>query len=427
LKEKITAMRTNVQEQNITYTIGDNTQAISVNIRMPLNCPPPPNIPIPPTVIPCLEASANAARISKTVAVIDGKKADHEWNKSLKNTNYKLLAKLTQCSSGENFPCEEVVLAHHPSTVNGSLHCFTENGLTSDITIDHTCFKGALYREYYNEYRTFLITLTNRWIELLSTEVWPGSKCYSYAINDGSNMEHFTEEKDYYKRCDIEKNKDQNATRDDTNICGSTLCCDNFEDHELKCYDFRKDTSKGNWISKITGGSCIGDKCMIDDLKVQILFSYTVRTDNINIETGNKTVVGLSVSNIIRKLSENASDVADICKLNQNSSEDCGLSGVDWANKYTTGQANYCKMGECCTRQTNPNGNINYKCTDSGSGCDIDQTNMRFQFDAHAKCISDNQSTNANAKQIEILPGELTSAGEAIGLEEGKSITDNGA
>jgi len=84
-------------------------------------------------------------------------------------------------------------------------------------------------------------------------------------------------------------------------------------------------------------------------------------------------------------------------------------------------------MGECCTRQTNPNGNINYKCTDSGSGCDIDQTNMRFQFDAHAKCISDNQSTNANAKQIEILPGELTSAGEAIGLEEGKSITDNGA
>jgi len=40
--------------------------------------------------------------------------------------------------------------------------------------------------------------------------------------------------------------------------------------------------------------------------------------------------------------------------------------------------------------------------------------------------MSDNMQTQTGAKQIEILPGQLTEAGENIGLRDGAAITDNG-
>jgi len=416
-----TNLQAKIQEQanNIELrTIEDST----IIIKMPTNCPAPPEVTVPPAVLPCLGAAATARRISATVAVIDGKKADHQWRESLKNTNYKALGEITQCSHGQDFPCKETVLAHHPATQDGTLHCFIENKLVSDLNIDFKCFKNALVSEYYNEYKNFLVQTAQKWIDIIEEKVFPGKICQSYKYADSSTYEAFTSIQNFKDLCANETGK-ADEDRNDVNMCGVQNCCDTAEDvTTLVCVSEVIDDAKGTWGHTLTGGNCPEtNECYIDDLELKISFDYAnpVVTGEIDIAAESSTIVRLTQLEILAKLQENASDRTTVCQANTSALQSCGLTiPADDAQKFTSGSAHYCMPNECCQR----NSDDNHVCithtstTSYGTttySCSNDNTEFWFNNDMYAKCLEDNQTySEQDATQAGTLAGgEVTAEG----------------
>merc|ERR1712048_582742 len=424
---------------------------MGVTVKLPTHCPPPPVIKVPQVVVPCLEASAKASKISSTIAHIDGKKADHEWHDALKNTNYKMLAKATTCSNNVPFPCDETVLAHHPSKAMGSLHCFTETTEQADISIDHECFRGALLKEYYVEYKNFLEQLAIKWTRLLGLEVWPGEKCFSYqAESAGVETNAYTNLNDFFAACEANK-LITDGSRDDEPLCGSMNCCNNYNTHTLPCVDKRVDTTRGYWKYEIHGGNCSGDLCTIEDLQLDIKFHFNGKSDVIDVQAENRTFVGLSVADILTKLIAKGNDPKDFCKLNKEPGKVCGINHINAGDEFHSGHLHYCMEDECCvksgktTYKKGPNGeylvdahgkkirdtSAKYECKPpvgiAGTQCPPN-TEPHFHYQFWSSCMHQNtQSTQGgDSAQIEILAGKTTEFGKNMDVRDGESLSADG-
>lgn len=422
----------------------------TITIKLPTHCPPPPVIKVPQVVVPCLEASAKASKISSTIAHIDGKKADHEWHDALKNTNYKMLAKATTCSNNVPFPCDETVLAHHPSQAMGSLHCFTETTEQADISVDHDCFKGALLKEYYIEYKNFLEQLAIKWTKLLGLEVWPGEKCFSYqAIAAGVDTHAYDNLNDFFAACEANKLV-TDGTRNDERICGSSHCCNNYDAETLPCADKRVDTTRGYWKYEIHGGNCTGDLCTIEDLKLDIKFHFNGKTDVIDVQAENRTFVGLSVADILTKLIAKGNDPKDFCKANSTPEGPCGLNHVVPGQEFHSGHLHYCMPDECCVKEgktiyeKDASGNYVYEngkkkkfsshqyvCKPpvgiAGTQCPENHY-KHFDYEFWSSCMHRNtQSTQGkDSAQIEILAGKTTEYGKNMDVRDGEALLADG-
>jgi hypothetical protein len=422
LQRTINDMRASMTQDRFEYE--DESQ--NTFIQMPTHCPPPPSIPIPPMIVPCLEAAANGSRISQTVARIDGQKADHEWREALKNTNYKMLGEITQCTSGEQFPCDETILAHHPKEEQGSLHCFTENHMTGDMTVSHRCFGGALQKTYFLEYKAFLISIARKWTQLLEEKIWPGMKCFKYGYD--VNTQQFDSEGEFFNACQHQVELGDDDSRDDALLCGTSRCCNNYQSFTLQCFDERPDHSKGFWREIVQGGACneMTDMCSIEDLTINIAFHYNGNIHNeININAENRTVVNLTDQDILSKMQEAATDPSALCLMTQAPEMSCGLHNLGAAGDYSSGEAHYCQVNECCMPHVH-NGHTSYQCElADGNRCPAD-TYFKFNAVEHGECMHENGLNSTDMKQVEILGGDLTDAGANADLKDGAALTDDG-
>lgn len=359
---------------------------------MPINCPPPPQEPVPDAVLPCLSAAASAKRISQTVAYIDNIKVDHTMKEALKTQDYRMISEMTECSSGKKFPCNEQVLYHKPNVGDYSLHCFVENQLMSSINVDFSCFKKGFLKDYYNEYKIYLEATATKWIDFIEKNIFPRELCDTHKFQDSNTFVGYANKDEFFKSCLQERSKLMG--RDEIHICGGTTCCDNAETHKenLVCTNKSIDHSKGTWAYSLTDGTCESD-CDIADLELSIYFNYvdeSAKTGEITVDTEND-VTGLTTNEILTSMVLKADNPVDVCLLNTTPGQTCGFSYLDNEagpegdkTRVTDGarNAHYCVEHECCVKSGN-----DFTCqAQSGSSCPSNTTVFWFNKSQHSEC-----------------------------------------
>jgi hypothetical protein len=247
-----------------------------------------------------------------------------------------MLSKIVQCSSGEYKPCDETVISHHPKEKNGSLECFTRKRLNAEVKLDHTCFKGALLKEYHDDYVNYIKKMAQKWTKTLTEKVWPGRKCISWKhklgligfrsktyIKEICKFHIASPQGEYATQAGAEALSEGTRTAyTQMEVCGAIDCCENnmstWIDTELICGEYHTDESIGHWSYTITGHECDADDhsmCKIDDIKVNINFHFRAERENyLKITTPNAVVVNVTPSELIAKLTEKARDPQKVCQ-----------------------------------------------------------------------------------------------------------------
>lgn len=419
LKAKIDQMNSGAYSGDLGMYDGE-----VLTLTMPQHCPAPPSIPLPPVANACVDASSAASQISNTVAVLDGHVLDHQMAGDLQNKNYKLYGEMTECTNGRQFPCDETLLAHHPSGKHQTLDCFRQKKITGVINIEHKCFEGTLTQSYFNIYVARSIQTAEKWIKVLGEKVFPGRKCRGYLRGPDSqgSAKVFADSDEASVAC-----ANFPAKYNEEQICGKANCCDQafvqggalntgwmlqLNHSGATGEDCPVDDVKGAWKLITKGDVCTTEQCDLSTFKLKIVWRYAaeykngVRSDEISITTGNDVVVGMTDTEMIDGLTKAGRLAKDICKVNRRLEKRCGVS----EDKQTV---HYCQKSECCM----PDGTTgNHKCrSNNGNNCSS-RSNLMYKFSKFAACLSQN-STKTN--QVEILPGRLTQAGEAANLVDG--------
>merc|ERR1712159_357088 len=408
----INDMNASVQVRDMELTYG-GALSTDKQIKMPINCPPPPVETVPDTVLPCLEAASNAKRISTTVAYVDSIKLDHTMKEDLKTKDYRMISEMTQCSSGKQFPCNEQVLFHKPSVDDYTLHCFVENQLISNINVDFSCFKNGFLKDYYAEYKAYLESLAVKWINFIEINIFPRLLCDTYKFQDTTSFTGFTNKEEFLKTCLQERSK--LTGRDESLICGSTTCCDNAETHQdnLVCTNESIDHSKGSWQWSVTNGTCVSD-CDIADLELSIYFQYTdesYKTGAVTVEAEND-VTGMTTDQILASVVAKADDPVDVCLLNTHPGETCGFTYLDYAagpdgtmtrvDENAATNAHYCLENECCVQS----GNTSTCQAKTGSSCPTNTTVFWFNYSQHAECLKVQVNNDEGEVQNDVTGSE---------------------
>jgi hypothetical protein len=426
LKAKIDQMNSGAHNSDLGMYAGE-----VMTLTMPQHCPAPPKISLPPVAGACVDASSAASQISNTVAVLDGHVLDHQMAVGLQGKNYKLYGEAKTCRNGESFPCNETLLAHHPSGKHSTLECFKQKKITGEINIEHKCFEGTLTSSYFGTYVARSIQTAEKWIKVLGEKVYPGRKCRGFIRGpngEQGTLKIFEDDQMAFQEC---KFVGVNRRYIDEQICGSVGCCANAfattgglnfgwvlqsNNNEATVAGTELcpvDTVKGAWKLITKGDECTTEQCDLSQFSLKIVWRYEaeykngVRSSEVSISTENDIVIGTTDQEIIDGLTKAGRPATDICKMNQQLGKRCGLS-VDKQSVH------YCQRSECCMPDNTSPGA--YKCrSNNGNNC-FTTSNLRYNFSKHVICLEQN-STETN--QAEILPGSLTQAGEDAPLVDG--------
>jgi len=275
-----------------------------------------------------------ASQISNAVAVLDNKVMDHQWKGQLLNKNYKLLSKMSTCTNGLKFPCDETILANHPKAQN-TLECFKRKKITGRIEIEHKCFEGTLEKRYFDVYVERAKLTANKWIKVLSEKVYPGRKCHGYVTDEtlSGSYKGFMDRQQVIEACD--KVKIDGVPEGEVKICGEVGCCSNLfkADGSFKGSWYLKmmgtndsaagcpvDDSLGEWKLRVRGDTCDSEQCELAEFKLTIVWRYNAANKNgekydvIKIKSENPIVRGMTDQEMIDGLFKTARKPKDICR-----------------------------------------------------------------------------------------------------------------
>ena len=162
--------------------MGEGAKAITITLRLPKHCPEPPKIPKDEIFEACVLSGQMASAISRQFATLDGKVMDHQIAQHLKNRNYQMLGTMSTCSNGKKFPCDEDILSMPMPIEHKTLQCLNTNEYMAQMTMDFACFRGSLRKSWYDEYIYLIETMVQKWVKILSEQVFPGTRCLKWGI-----------------------------------------------------------------------------------------------------------------------------------------------------------------------------------------------------------------------------------------------------